>query len=143
MRAGKLARLQRVASVLAIRTAEKMVVCAYLHRLIPMVNTAFTVNGEEEEEKEVRDSASQERNLPWNVRSRTKYKLHSIDTRTAPVQTPNNSTDTNALSAGADSPGEKGACSFFLRIATVSASTFAGFASIHRAHRKIIKAIKG
>src|SRR6266849_833545 len=34
------------------------------------------------------------------------------------VQTAYNSTDTNALSAGADSPGERGACSFFLGIAT-------------------------
>jgi hypothetical protein len=32
---------------------------------------------------------------------------------------------------------EKKAPAFFLRIATVSASTFAGFASIHRSHRKI------
>jgi len=48
----------------------------------------------------------------------TKYKVHSIDTRTGSVQTAYNSTDTNALSAGADSPGERGACSFFLGIAT-------------------------
>ena len=46
----------------------------------------------------------------------TKYKVHSIDTRTGSVQTPSNSTDTNALSAGAVSPGETGAC-FFLRLA--------------------------
>lgn len=45
-------------------------------------------------------------------RSQTKYKVHSIDTHTGSAQTANNSTDTNALSAGADSPGEKGACSF-------------------------------
>ena len=74
-----------------------------------MVNTAFTVNGEGREE--VLDSASREKGSAL-VRSQTKYKVHSIDTLTGSAQTANNSTDTNALSAGADSPGEKGACSF-------------------------------
>ena len=111
--------------------------------------TTPRVNGEEAEgAKEVRDSASHEKDLPWQrspvprtTQCRFIEKIHAPLYRHPRWVTSdsNNSTDTNALSAGADSPGERGACSFLPGIATVAASTFARFASILHSHRKLIR----
>jgi hypothetical protein len=46
MHSGTLAQLQRLTSCDSAPYRLNMVACACLHRLISMVNTAFTVNGE-------------------------------------------------------------------------------------------------